>query len=166
MKRQWVRKENLVNIIWHSFNGSIPVDDPASVVSFVPATSVADTVSAAERLRECFDLLMYSVIMIASCGRVNIAWLKLKIGLHLQYVRENTPDVQDHLIKLEDRPSPEAVVIFLVNNNFLGYLNFELLKAIKPVLSDNTLDVKLNEYSSKHNSFIRNNFQYIVKAFQ
>ena len=166
MKRQWVRKKNLVNIIWHSFNGSIPVDDPASVVSFVPATSVADTVSAAERLRECFDSLMYSVIMIASCGRVNLAWLKLKISLHLQYTRENTPDVQVHLTELEERPSPEAVVIFLVNNNFLGYLNFELLKAIKPVLSDNTLDVKLNEYSSKHNSFIRNNFQYIVKAFQ
>ena len=125
--------------------------------------------SAAERLRECFDLLLFSVIMIASRGRINLACLKIKISLHLQYARENTPDVQDHLIKLEERPSPEAVVTFLINNNFLGYLNFELLKAIKPVLcqADRTaFDVKLNEYQSKHNSFIRNNFQFIVKAFQ
>ena len=124
--------------------------------------------SAAERLRECFDMLMYSVIMIASRGRVNLACLKVKISLHLQYARENTPDVQDHLIKLEERHSPEAVVTFLINNNFLGYLNFELLKAIKPVLSeaDRTFDVKLNEYQSKHNLFIKNNFQFIVKAFQ
>ena len=158
----------LYNILSDYVNVSITVDDPASsVVSFVPATSVADTVSAAERLRECFDMLMYSVIMIASRGRVNLAWLKLKISLHLQNTRENTPDVQDHLIKLEERPSPEAVVTFLVNKNFLGYLNFELLKAFKrPVLSDRTFDDNFNEYQSKHNSFIRNNFQFIVKAFQ
>ena len=125
--------------------------------------------SAAERLRECFELLMYSVIMIASHGRVNIAWLKLKISLHLQNVRENTaPDVQDHLTELQHCPNSEGVVTFLINKNFLGYLNFELLKAFKPVLcqADSTFDVKLNEYQLKHNSFIRNNFQFIVKAFQ
>ena len=124
--------------------------------------------SAAERLRECFELLMYSVIMIASRGRVNFAWLKLKISLHLQNVRENTPDVQDHLTKLQHCPNSEAVVTFLINKNFLGYLNFNLLKAIKPVLcqANRTFDDNLNEYQSKHNSFIKNNFQYIVKAFQ
>ena len=125
--------------------------------------------SAAERLRECFDLLMYSVIMIASRGRINlVSLLKLKIGQHLQYARENTPDVQDHLTELREHcPSPETVVIFLINKNFLGYLNFELLKAFKrPVLSDKTFDDNFNEYQSKHNLFIRNNFQYIVKAFR
>ena len=147
-------------------NCSITVDNPSSVVSFVPATSVADTVSAAERLRECFDMLMYSVIMIASRGRVNLAWLKLKISLHLQNTRENTPDVQDHLIKLEERPSPESVVTFLVNKNFLGYLNFDLLKAFKQAISDEVFSKKFQDYQSKHNSFIRNNFQFIVKAFR
>ena len=125
--------------------------------------------SAAERLRECFELLMYSVILIASRGRVNLAWLKVKISLHLQNTRENTPDVQDHLTELREHcHSPEKVVIFLINKNFLGYLNFELLKAIKPVLSeaDRTFNGNLIEYQSKHNSFIKNNFQFIVKAFQ
>ena len=122
---------------YYMFNGSITVDDPVSVVSFVPATSVADTVSAAERLRECFELLMYSIIMIASRGRVNLAWLKLKISLHLQNVRENSaPDVQDHLKELQHCSNSEGVVTFLINKNFLGYLNFNLLKAIKPVLSE------------------------------
>ena len=166
MKRQRVRKEYLVNIIWHSFNGSITVDDPASVVSFVPATSVADTVSAAERLRECFDLLLFSIITIASRGRINLAWLKLKISLHLQYTRKNTPDVQNHLTELEERSSPESVVMFLVNRNFLGYLNFDLLKAFEQTISDEGFSIKVQDYQSKHNSFIRNNFQFIVKAFQ
>ena len=169
LKRQRVRKKLKCSQYYFRLyvNRSITVDDPAFVISFVPATSVADTVSAAERLRECFDMLLFSIITIASRGRVNLAWLKLKICLHLQYVRKNTPDVQDHLTELEESSSPESVVMFLVNKNFLGYLNFDLLNAFKrPVLSDKTFNDNLNEYLSKHNSFIRNNFQHIVKAFQ
>ena len=137
-----------------------------STVSFVPATSVADTVSAAERLRECFQSFMFTVMMIISSARINLACLKTGILLHFQYTRDNTPETQEHLTQLQQCPSSEAVVMFLIQKNYLGYLNFELLKSIKPVLSDKTFDVKLNEYQSKHNSFIRNNFQFIVKAFQ
>ena len=122
--------------------------------------------SAAERLRECFELLMFSVIMIASRGRVNLAWLKLKISLHLQNTRENTPDVQDHLTELQHCPNSETVITFLVNKNFLGYLNFDLLKAFKQTISDEGFSNKVQDYQSNHNSFIRNNFQFIVKAFQ
>ena len=118
-----------------------------STISFVPATSVADTVSAAERLRECFQ--SFIIMMIISSARINLACLKTAILLNLQYTRDNTLETQEHLTQLQQCPNSEADVMFLIQKNYLGYLNFELLKSIKPVLSDKTFDVKLNEYQSK-----------------
>ena len=137
-----------------------------STVSFVPATSVADTVSAAERLRECFKSFMFTIMMIISSARISLACLKTGILLHLQYTRDNTPEIQGDLTQLQQCPNSEVVIMFLIQKNYLGYLNFELLSAFKDVLRSNEFNTEWKNYKSKHSSFIKNNFQFIVKAFQ
>ena len=105
--------------------------------------------------------------MIASRGKINLDWLKVKISLHLQCTRENTsPDVQDHLTELQKCSNPVQVVTFLIDKNFLGYLNFYLLKPFKEVISNEGFGKKCQDYQSKHNLFVKNNFQFIVKAFR
>ena len=96
--------------------------------------------------------------MIASRGKINLDWLKVKISLHLQCTRENTPDVQDHLTELQKCSNPGQVVTFLINKNFLGYLNFYLLKPFKEVISNEGFGKKCQDYQSKHNLFVKNKF--------
>ena len=117
---------------------------------------------------ESFDALMFMLMSIISQTNINLPGLKLKINLFLQYARENTPEVQPILDDMEDRcHSPEGVVLFLVNRNLLGYLNFELLNVFKQFLPENyEISDKIAEYKSKHKVFICQNLKNIVHIFR
>ena len=108
------------------------------------------------------------LVIIVSQANINLLGLKLKINLFLQYARETTPEVQLILDDMEDRcHSPEGVILFLVNRNLLGYLNFELLNVFKQFLTENyEIRDKIAEYKSKHKVFICENLKNIVKVFK
>ena len=108
------------------------------------------------------------MVSVINRANINLLWLKLKINLFLQYARETTPEVQPILDDMEDRcHSPEGVVLFLVNRNLLGYLNFELLNVFKQFLPENYEIIdKIAEYRSKHKIFICQNLKNIVHVFR
>ena len=132
------------------------------------SSDTASVVMSAEKLKESFDALLFMLVSVISQANINLFWLKLKINLFLQYARETTPEVQPILDNMEDRcHSPEGVVLFLVNRNLLGYLNFELLNVFKQFLSENyEISDKIAEYKSKHKVFICQNLKNIVQVFR
>ena len=132
------------------------------------SSDTASVVSSAEKLKESFDALLFMLVSVISQANINLLWLKLKINLFLQYARETTPEVQPILDDMEDRcHSTEGVVLFLVNRNLLGYLNFELLNVFKQFLTENyEICDKIAEYKSKHKIFICQNLKNIVRVFR
>ena len=132
------------------------------------SSNTASVVSSAEKLKESFDALLFMLVSIINQANINLLWLKLKINLFLQYARETTPEVQPIVDYIEDRcHSPEGVVLFLVNRNLLGYLNFELLNVFKQFLPENYEIIdKIAEYKSKHKVFICQNLKNIVQVFR
>ena len=132
------------------------------------SSDTASVVSSAEKLKESFDALLFMLVSVISQANINLLWLKLKINLFLQYARETTPEVQPILDDMEDRcHSTEGVVLFLVNRNLLGYLNFELLNVFKQFLPENyEISEKIAEYKSKHKIFICQNLKNIVQVFR
>ena len=132
------------------------------------SSDTASVVSSAEKLKESFDALLFMLVSIISQANINLLWLKLKINLFLQYARETTPEVQPILDDMEDRcHSPEGLVLFLVNRNLLGYLNFELLNVFQQFLTENYEIIdKIAKYKSKHKVFICQNLKNIVQVFR
>ena len=132
------------------------------------SSDTASVVSSAEKLRQSFDALLFMLVSVISQANINLLWLKLKINLFLQYARETTPEVQPILDDMEDRcHSAEGVVLFLVNRNLLGYLNFELLNVFKQFLTENyEISDKIAEYKSMHKVFICQNLKNIVQVFR
>ena len=129
------------------------------------SSDTSSVVSSAEKLKESFDALLFMLVSVISTANINLLWLKLKINLFLQYARETTPEVQPILDNMEDRcHSPEGVILFLVNRNLLGYLNFELLNVFKQFLTENYEIIdKIAEYKSKHKVFICQNLKNSVQ---
>ena len=136
----------------------------------IEATSddLSSVVSAAERLKESFELLLFLMVSVISRANIDLVWLKLRINLFLQYAREVTPEVRSILDELEVHGhSPEGVVFFLVNRNLLGYLNFELLNVfIKFIEGNNTVNSKFADYRLKHKAFINQNLKNIIHVFR
>ena len=132
------------------------------------SSNTASVVSSAEKLKQSFDALLFMLVSVISQANINLLWLKLKINLFLQYARETTSEVQPILDDMEDRcHSPERVILFLVNRNLLGYLNFELLNVFKQFLTENyEVSDKIAEYRSMHKVFICQNLKNIVKVFR
>ena len=127
-----------------------------------------DTVAAVKSLKQSFDdLLKFLVEIVCLVSIANLEWLKMKICLRLQETHDNhSREVQRHLDDLYNCPTPSSVIYFVVSRNFLGYLNFDLLEALIPVLNNVDFTKKVHEYKDEHDFFIMNNFSDLIKVFQ
>ena len=136
----------------------------------IEATSddLSSVVSAAERLKESFEVLLFVIVSIISQANIDLVWLKLRINWFLQYAWEVTPEVRSILDKLEVHGhSPEGVIFFLVNRNLLGYLNFELLNVFMKFIEGNDfVNSKFADYRLKRKAFINQNLKNIVHVFR
>ena len=139
-------------------------------ITLIEATNddLSSVVTAAERLKESFQSLLFVMVSAIGQANINLVWLKLRINLFLQYAQEVTPEVQSILDELEVHGhSPEGVLIFLEKRNLLGYLNFELLNVFMKFLGGNdTVNSKFADYHLKHKAFINQNLKNIVHVFR
>ena len=61
----------------------------------------------------------------------------MMINFSLQYARQNTPDVRSLLDELQrDAQSVEDVIMFLINRNLLGYMNYGVLNVLRKIVDD------------------------------
>jgi len=92
-------------------------------------------VSAAKRLKEEFSRLLaiaYLVVSAADVGlfKVCVTWFLTNSA------RQTTPQVHQHLEKLDTIPTSLGVLNYLIRNNFIGYLNYKLLKEFQTMVTE------------------------------
>ena len=105
--------------------------------------------------------------------KVCVTWL-------LTSERLTTPQVQQHLVELNAIPTSLGILIYLVSNNFIGYLNYKLLKEFQTVaakseelkklvepVGSKELKIDIEEYDRKHDEFIHSvSFNTIIEVFK
>ena len=98
---------------------------------------------------------------------VDTSKLKLRLNWFVSSEKQNTPPVQEHLDKLESVLTPQGVLNYLINKNFIGYLNYELLKVFQKVVQSDELQFKITKYEKLHDEFLRlANFNTIIDVFK
>ena len=128
-------------------------------------TDKPNVVLAAGKLKEEFEGLLLSVYDILN--GVDTGILKLRLNWFVSSEKQNTPPVQEHLDKLESVLTPQGVLNYLINKNFIGYLNYELLKVFQKVVQSDELQFKITKYEEHHDEFLRlANFNTIIDTFK
>ena len=123
-----------------------------------------NTVAKAHALQEAFHSLVFFII---TAVKISATRFKMMINFSLQYARQNTPDVRSLLDELQrDAQSVEDVIMFLINRNLLGYMNYGVLNVLRKIVDDEEVIRKLDQYKEQHNEFIRTNFASIIKTFK
>ena len=98
---------------------------------------------------------------------VDTSKLKLRLNWFVSSEKQNTPPVQEHLDKLESLLTPQSILNYLINKNFIGYLNYELLKVFQKVVQSDELQFKITKYEEHHDEFLRlANFNIIIDVFK
>ena len=119
----------------------------------------------AEKLKAEFEGLLLSVYGVLN--GVDAGILKLRLNWFVSSEKQNTPPVQEHLDKLESLLTPQSILNYLINKNFIGYLNYELLKVFQKGVQSDELQFKITNYEEHHDEFLRlPNFNTIIDVFK
>ena len=114
---------------------------------------------AAENLRQQFEEVLEKIY--ESFNGVDVEILKIRINYFLQPEEES---VREHLDKLQLITSRSAVLNFLINRRFLGYLNYELIKVFE---NNDEVISAIEEYEQKHKAlFSAITFSTLVELFR
>ena len=123
-------------------------------------------ISTAKKLKEEFIELVEFVYSCLSAVR-DVGLLKLRLNLFLNFERQNTPAVLQHLLQLQSIPTADAILNYLIATDFIGYLNYELLTVFQKVSKSDILQSKIQQYELQHDAFLKNtNFNTIVNIFK
>ena len=127
--------------------------------------SFTETVEAAKTLRKTFNNLVESVVLMIS--QLNVHILKFRINTYIRDEQQNTREVRRDLDDLQHARTAGAVLNFLINRNFLGYLNYELLKVFEDMISSDELTSKIQKYKTEHDRFLQyTDFRTLIEVFK
>ena len=119
----------------------------------------------AEWLMEEFECLLSTITK--SLEGVDLQNLKLRIHWYLALQRANTSEVKEHLDRLESVETPQGVLFFLINRNFIGYLNYELIKEFHKVMKRKDVEAAIEAYERNHYDFLHHfSLSAITEAFK
>ena len=124
-----------------------------------------NVVSTAKKHKEEFEDLL--LLVYSSLNDIDVGNFRLRLTWSLSSKKQNTPAVQEHLDNLEKLPTAQAVLNYLISRNFIGYLNYELLKVFQKVSESDELQSSIKQYELHHDAFLRlANFSTIVDTFK
>ena len=127
--------------------------------------SFTETVEAAKTLRKAFNSLVESVVLMIS--ELNVRILKLRINTYISDQQQNTAKVWRKLDDLQRAKTADDVLYFLINRNFLGYLNYELLEVFEDMVSSGKLTSKIQKYKTDHDKFLQcTDFKTLIEVFK
>ena len=135
-------------------------------------------VAAAKHLKEKFLKLLTVAYFVVSAADVGL--FKVCVTRFLNSARLTTPQVQQHLVELSAIPTSLGILIYLVSNNFIGYLNYKLLREFQTMLAKSEelkkhvetvgskeLKTDIEIYERKHDEFIHSvSFNCIIDIFK
>ena len=124
-----------------------------------------DPVAEAEKLKQQFEELLHFIV--ESIGGVNVNALKLQIAMFFQSETISSREIQNISDTLQSMTTPESVLNFLIIGKYVGYFNFELIKAFQKILKSDQLEKKIEEYEKNHIAFLKLfSFSAILDAFK
>ena len=124
-----------------------------------------DPIVEVGNLKQDFEELLVAIL--DAVGRVDLDHLKLRISWFFNAEGFITADVQAILDQLQSLASPRDVLNFLITRNFIGFLNYELVKVFQKVVNSEHLKARIEEYEKKHDAFLRHfSFNAIIEAFR
>ena len=125
----------------------------------------SEAVEAAKALRKAFKNLVK--IVLCTVREIDVCDLKLEINWYITNEQQNTPEIQKHLDDLQHVLTSDGVLNFLINRNFLGYLNYEFLEVFEGMVSSDELTSKIQNYKTDHDKFLRcTDFKTLVEVFK
>ena len=127
--------------------------------------SFTETVEAAKTLSKAFNNLVESALPMIS--ELDADRLKLRINMYIRDEQQNTCEVQRDLDYLHLAKTAHDVLCFLINRNFLGYLNYELLEVFEDMVSSDKLTFKIQKYKTDHDRFLQcTDFKTLIEVFK
>ena len=74
--------------------------------------------------------------------------------------------IDTHLSRIEDFVTPSAILNYLYRHEFIGYINYALLKTIQKVIRSKLLDKHMEEYEKDYQLFLHCALEDIHAAFK
>ena len=141
----------------------VPID--SSDMNISVQSDQANVVSAAKKLKEEFEDLL--LLVKRSVSDIDLENFRLRLTWSLSSKKQNTPAVQEHLDNLEKLSTAPAVLNYLISRNFIGYLNYELLKVFQKEVQSDELQSSIKQYEQNYDAFLRlANFSTIVDTIK
>ena len=96
----------------------------------------------------------------------DVGLFKLCVNWFFNSERQTTPHIQQQLKEVDTIPTSLGILNFLVRNNFIGYLNYKLLKEFQKMVGNKELKEHIDKYETKHDEFLLSvNFNTIIEVF-
>ena len=131
-----------------------------------PDITPEDIESKAERLQEEFEDLLAKVALSLNDRGVDVVNLRVRLNWFVNLRDKNPVIIDDHLQKLESITTPEGILNYLIRHDFIGYLNYELLKVFQKVIGSQSLDDEMEKYEALYIRFLETNFTDLMEYFK
>ena len=117
---------------------------------------------------ECLQEMLYDIIdsTTKAIKDVDVKILISRISCYFNRTKESELAIEEYLIKLESFEKPEGVLNFLVRYEFIGWMNYELIKVFQKVAKNEKLNDDINQYEQRHIHFLQVKFKDIVQLFR
>ena len=92
--------------------------------------------------------------------------LKYRINSFIKHERKVNETIEEHLSRIEDFVTPSAILRYLYRHEFIGYINYALLKIVQKVMKSKLLDKHMEEYEKDYHLFLRCALEDIHDAFK
>ena len=122
-----------------------------------------NVVNAAKALKKEFDDLM--VFMEKDRQPKGAKELRFRINSYIKNERIVNEISEVHLSRIEDFVEPSAILNYLYCHEFIGYINYALVKEVQGVVKSRLLDKRMEEYEKDYQSFLQLALKDIHAAF-
>ena len=117
-----------------------------------------------ESLQKRFERVLIATTMAIEGVPVKI--LRVRISWFLNHKKQNSEAIEDHLMKLELFTTAEGVLNYLIRNEFIGYLNYELIRIFQEEAKSEKLNQVIEDYDKCHIDSLQVNFNDIIHVFR
>ena len=123
-----------------------------------------DVVGAAQTLKEEFDEMM--IFILKEVQLADVEELKYRINSFVKHEIKVNETIEAHLSRIEDFVTPSAILRYLYRHEFIGYINYTLLKLVQKVMKSKLLDKHMEEYKKDYHLFLQCALEDIHAAFR
>ena len=81
--------------------------------------------------------------------------LKYRIHSLVKHEIKVNETIEEHLVRIEDFKAPSAILMYLYRHEFIGYINYALLKKVQEVMKSRLLDKHMEEYEKDYQLFLQ-----------